>query len=88
MGELDEAAEWEKRIREALKPVVPEHEARIAAALKQVDQLEEVTARLERYGVEQRQAVEEPEKRFYYCDNPAHPHGEIVQILTTERDPR
>jgi hypothetical protein len=28
------------------------------------------------------------EKRFYYCDNPRHPHGEIVQVLTYERDPK
>jgi len=28
------------------------------------------------------------EKRFYYCDNPRHPHGEVVQVLTYERDPK
>jgi hypothetical protein len=28
------------------------------------------------------------EKGFYYCDNPRHPHGEVVQILTYERNPR
>jgi len=28
------------------------------------------------------------EKRFYYCDNWRHPHGEIVQVLTYERDPK
>jgi len=28
------------------------------------------------------------EKRFYYCDNPRHPHSEIIQILTYQTDPK
>jgi len=67
-----ELPEWEKRIREALKPVTPEHEKRIMEALKptaveyeerireaekQVDEVKRISRELkEEYGVEQKPA--------------------------------
>ena len=48
-------AEYEKRIAEALKPVVAEHEERIRESLVQVDEVGRIRKKLkEEYGVEQR----------------------------------
>jgi hypothetical protein len=71
-----ELPEWEKRIREALKPVTPEHEKRIMEALKptaveyeerireaekQVDEVKRISRELkEEYGVEQKPAKANP----------------------------
>jgi len=55
-------ADYERRIKEALKPVMAEHEKRIAEALKPVDEVGRVRRELkEKYGVEQRRANPLPE---------------------------
>ena len=57
MNEVD----WERRLKEALRPEKPEWEKHIEEALKPVDEIERIRRELkEKYGVEQRANPDSP----------------------------